>query len=59
MPKKILELCLSPDLGGLELCVVNYFEHFSLKTETYLCVAKDKKIDNYIKNDNKKYRGEK
>ncbi|PCJ29070.1 MAG: glycosyl transferase [Moraxellaceae bacterium] len=53
MHKKILELCLSPDLGGLELCVVNYFEHFSLKTETYLCVAKDKKIDNYIKNDNK------
>lgn len=53
MSKKILELCLSPDLGGLELCVVDYFKYFSLKTETFLCVEKDKKIDNYIKSDNK------
>jgi len=51
--KNILELCLSPDLGGLELCVVDYFTYFSQKGSSFLCVAKDKKLDNYTVNRNK------
>ena len=46
--KKILELCLSPDLGGLELFVKDSFEYFGTKTDTYLCVAPEKKLDAYV-----------
>jgi len=53
LAKNILELCLSPDLGGLELCVVDYFHYFTLKTETYIAVAPLKKIDKYIDNKHK------
>jgi len=53
LSKNILELCLSPDLGGLELCVVDYFRYFTLKTETYIAVAPMQKIDKYIENKNK------
>ncbi len=53
MKKNILEICLSPDLGGLELCVVNYFKYFSQQSSTYLCVAPEKKLDSYIENENK------
>lgn len=45
---KILELCLSPDLGGLELFSTNCFKHFSKKTSTHIIVAADKKLDHYL-----------
>ncbi|MBN2816901.1 MAG: glycosyltransferase family 4 protein [Campylobacterales bacterium] len=53
MQKKILELCLSPDLGGLELCAADYFKYFQTKTEAYLCVAPDKKLDAFIEDTHK------
>jgi len=53
MNKKIVEVCLSPDLGGLELCVVDFFENFSKKSETYICVAPQSKLDKYVDNENK------
>jgi len=51
----ILEFCLSPDLGGLELFMVNCYKFFKIKTKTYLIVAPNKKLDNYIKDGNKFY----
>lgn len=53
MSKNILELCLSPDLGGLELCVIDYFTYFKIQTSTYLCVDCDKKLDKYLEDENK------
>jgi len=53
MKKNILEICLSPDLGGLELCVLDYFQYFSTQTSTYLCVAPEKKLDNFLMHQNK------
>lgn len=49
----ILEFCLSPDLGGLELCVVDNFKSFSKYTNCYICVAPNKKLDNLLTEDNK------
>jgi len=54
MRKNILEFCLSPDLGGLELMVAELFHNFSLKTETLIVVAPETKLDNYI-DSKKKY----
>jgi len=51
--KNILEFCLSPALGGLELFVKSSFEAFSLKTECFVCVAPDKLLDKMIISDNK------
>jgi glycosyltransferase involved in cell wall biosynthesis len=51
--KNILEFCLSPDLGGLELCVVDYFKYFKTKNTCKLIVAPNKKLDNYIEDNNK------
>jgi len=53
MKKNILEVCLSPDLGGLELCVLDYYNYFKTQTDSYLCIASGKKLDNYIKDTNK------
>ena len=53
MKKNILELCLSPDLGGLELCVADYFEYFAKREKNYLCIAPDKKLDKHIEHPNK------
>ena len=53
MKKKILEFCLSPDLGGLELMVAESFHSFSLKTQTYIVVAPDTKLDDYIESQKK------
>ena len=53
--KNILEICLSPDLGGLELCVIDNFNYFSEKTLSYICVAPGSKLDSYLE-DNNKYR---
>ncbi len=46
--KKILELCLSPDLGGLELFMVRCYNHFSKKNKCTVAVAHNKKLDDYI-----------
>jgi len=51
----ILELCLSPDLGGLELFVANCFESFTQKTNCKLVIAPNKKLDNYIQSSDKYY----
>ena len=49
--KNILEFCLSPDLGGLELFMVHCYEYFKTKTTCKVVVALDKKLDNYIKSE--------
>ncbi len=54
MNKNILEFCLSPDLGGLELFVVNCYNYFKQKTNTFFITQKDAKLDNYL-NDKKYY----
>ena len=51
----ILEFCLSPDLGGLELFMVNCFNDFKTKTNTKVIVAPNKKLDNYFEDENKSY----
>ena len=51
----ILEFCLSPDLGGLELFMVNCFEFFKQKTNCKIIVAPNKKLDNYIQSNDKSY----
>lgn len=53
MNKKILEICLSPDLGGLELCALDYFNYFKTRCDTYICVANEKKLDNYFEDKRK------
>jgi len=53
MSKNILELCLSPDLGGLELTVLDYFNYFKMQTNVYLCLAPATKLDNYFNGTNK------
>lgn len=47
--KNILEFCLSPDLGGLELFMVNCYKNFKEKTNCKIIVAPDKKLDNLLK----------
>ena len=49
----ILEFCLSPSLGGLELCVLDNFKYFKTQTNSFLCVAPNQKLDNYIDDKNK------
>jgi len=51
MNKKILEVCLSPDLGGLELFMLKCFEYFKTKTECKVMVSKDEKLDYYLENE--------
>lgn len=49
----ILEFCLSPDLGGLELCVLDSFEYFKDKSSTTLVVLEDSKLDKYLEDSDK------
>jgi len=51
---KILEFCLSPDLGGLEIFMVNCFKYFKKYTNTFLIISPDTKLDHYI-NESKYY----
>jgi hypothetical protein len=44
----ILEFCLSPDLGGLELFMVNCFNDFKTKTNCKIVLAPNTKLANYI-----------
>ena len=53
--KKILELCLSPGLGGLEMFVSHCYEHFSSKSECFVAVAPKSKLDNYLEGIEKFY----
>ncbi len=48
MQKKILEFCLSPDLGGLELFMVHCYRFFSKKTSCEVMVQEGKKLDGYV-----------
>jgi len=54
MSKKILEICLSPDLGGLELFMVQCLEYFQKKSYAEVVVVQGTKLDDYIKS-NKYY----
>jgi glycosyltransferase involved in cell wall biosynthesis len=46
--KKIVEVCLSDGLGGLELFVVNCNEVFSKKSATVIALQKGAKLDDYL-----------
>ncbi|MEA1955855.1 MAG: glycosyltransferase family 4 protein, partial [Campylobacterota bacterium] len=46
--KNILEFCLSPTLGGLELCAKDNFEYFKTQTNCYICIAPNKLLDKLI-----------
>ena len=50
----ILEICLSPDLGGLELTVVDMFHYFKLKTPTFIAVSQSGKLKKFIEDEQKK-----
>ena len=49
--RKILEICLSPDLGGLELFMLSCVTEFSKYSPVKMVVAPDKKLDNYLDSD--------
>ena len=51
----ILEFCLSPDLGGLELFMVNCYKTFQEKTNCQIIIGKDSKLDKYLDNNNQSY----
>jgi len=55
MKKNILEFCLSPDLGGLELFMTNCYKEFSKKTNCTAIVQENKKLDNYFEKDDIHY----
>jgi len=53
--KNILEVCLSPDLGGLELFAYNCYRDFSTRSKTFFALQKEKKLDNYFEDEKKLY----
>lgn len=53
MRLNFLEVCLSPDLGGLELCVIDFFDSLSVKTSCNIVVAPNTKLDSRIQSDAK------
>jgi len=55
MNKKILEVCLSPGLGGLELFTIHCHRYFSQKGKSHIVIAPNKKLDTYIKDTDKFY----
>ena len=55
MNKNILEFCLSPDLGGLELFMVNCYKNFKEKTNCKIIVQEGKKLDTYLEDEEKYY----
>ncbi len=46
--QKILEFCLSPDLGGLELFMVQCYRFFGERTSCLVMVQEGTKLDRYI-----------
>jgi len=55
MNQKILEICLSPGLGGLELFTLHCHKSFSQKGECHIVVAPHKKLAEYLKDSDKLY----
>lgn len=55
MSKNILEVCLSPNLGGLELFLFHCYNNFKQKSNCKIAIAKDKKLDKYFQSDDKFY----
>lgn len=55
MQKKILEVCLSPDLGGLELYAYGCYKTFSSYTEVRMAVSEGSKLDAYFDSAEKVY----
>ena len=55
MGKNILEVCLSPNLGGLELFTFHCYHSFVKKTTCKVVLAPDKKLDKYLKCEDKFY----
>lgn len=53
--KNILEFCLSPDLGGLELFMVNCYKNFKEKTNCKVVVAPNKKLAAILNDNNPFY----
>ena len=53
--KNILEFCLSPDLGGLELFMVNCYQDFKTKSTTKIVIEQGKKLDKYFEDADKFY----
>jgi len=43
--KNILEICLSPNLGGLELFVLHCYNHFSKNNSCFIALAPKNKLD--------------
>ncbi len=52
MQKKILEVCLSPNLGGLELFVLHCYDYFSKNKSCHIALAPKKKLDRTLKGTN-------
>lgn len=50
--KNILEICLSPDLGGLELFMLSCIKSFSKNSKVFTAVAPNKKLFNYLDDKN-------
>jgi len=49
--KKILEVCLSPSLGGLEMFVASCYEYFSQHANCYIAVEEGSKLDCFLEID--------
>jgi len=55
MAKNILELCLSPNLGGLELFLYHCYRNFRQKGSCKIVIEEGKKLDNYFESEDKFY----
>ncbi len=53
--KNILEICLSPDLGGLEIFMTNCFKYFKTKTNCKVIVQQNQKLDAYLEDEKVSY----
>ena len=51
----ILEFCLSPDLGGLEMFMVNCYKEFKKNTQCKVIIEKNTKLDNFLESENPFY----
>jgi glycosyltransferase involved in cell wall biosynthesis len=49
--KNILEICLSPDLGGLELYMSNCSKYLSKEFNVYNAISRNSKLENYLKDE--------
>ncbi len=55
MPKNLLELCLSPDLGGLELYMMRAAKALDVDFNLISVINEDAKLEQYYENTNYKY----